>query len=371
LRARIGDGNLEAEAAFEQAIGLNPSNAQAYMWFASLRAAEQRFEDAIGLYHRSMQLDPLGRVPYSNLPTLYAQLGQNEIAIKLLLEAMEIHPDWPTPYQILALQLVGLGRLDEALAWNLAAQEMSDDPSINGNIAVGIYMQFGDHDRAMQQFGDFPADHPLAPLTPGFIAMLDFRFSDALALFRQALEDHPQLPVFVLDVASDVALLADDLELAEKYILQREPRLATDAREQVDRLNVRIVLKLAYIQLRRGDEREANSLLESAMTVVQTMPRLGMFGYGIRDVQIFALMNRKDEAIAAFREAIDMGFRSPIIFDSWLLDVDPFLATIRDDPRFVAMVAELDTLNAPMYQRVLDAEANGSWDALRALAGAK
>jgi TolB-like protein/Tfp pilus assembly protein PilF len=371
LQTRIGTENLEAEAAFEQAIGLNPNNAQAYMWFASLRTSEQRYEDAIGLYHRSMQLDPLGRVPYSNLPTLYAQLGQNEIAIKLLLEAIEIHPDWPTPYQLIALQLAGMGRLDEALAWNLAAQDLSDDPSITGNLAIGIYLQFGDAQRAREQFNTLPDQHPLAPLTPGFIAMLDYRFADALVIFRRVLKENPQLPIFVLGLASDVALLADDLVVAEEYILEREPRLQSDARKQVDRFNVRNVVKLAYIRQRRGDTQEANLLLRAALDVVQSMPRLGMYGFGIRDVQIYALLNRKDEAFAALREAVDSGFRSTIIFDAWLLDSDPLLATIREDKRFSEIAGELEQLNAPMYQQVLVAEENNTWEALMARAGAK
>ena len=89
------------------------------MWFATLRAAEQRFEDSIGLYHRSMQLDPLARVPYSNLPGLYAQQGQNDVALKLWLDAIEIHPEWPNPYQLISVHLFRMGRLDEALAWNV------------------------------------------------------------------------------------------------------------------------------------------------------------------------------------------------------------------------------------------------------------
>ena len=107
---RIGNGNIEAEAAFRRAIELNPNHASAYMWFASLRDGEERDDEAIELFQRSMELDPLGRIPYTNLPTLYAQRGKNDEAIRLWLEAMQIHPEWPIPRQFLALHLAGLGR---------------------------------------------------------------------------------------------------------------------------------------------------------------------------------------------------------------------------------------------------------------------
>ena len=140
--SRIGDENVEAGAAFENAISLNPNHAQAYMWFASLRDAEQRYEDSIALYHRSMQLDPLARIPCANLPTLYAQQGPNDVALKLWLDAIEIHPEWPTPYGYISVHLLGMGRLDEALAWNVAARDLSTDPTFGGNVGVGIYIQF-------------------------------------------------------------------------------------------------------------------------------------------------------------------------------------------------------------------------------------
>ena len=78
-----------------------------------------------------MKLDPLARIPYANLPTLYAQQGQNDVALKLWLDAIEIHPEWPTPFQYISVHLAGLGRVDEALAWNIAAQSLSTDPAVD------------------------------------------------------------------------------------------------------------------------------------------------------------------------------------------------------------------------------------------------
>lgn len=89
---RTGPGLDEAEAALRRAIQINPNNAQAYMWFAAIRTSQERYGDAIELYHQSLRVDPLGRVPYLNLPGLYGLLGQNEDALNSYLEAIEIHP---------------------------------------------------------------------------------------------------------------------------------------------------------------------------------------------------------------------------------------------------------------------------------------
>jgi len=368
-QSRIGNENAEAEAAFEYAIFLNPNHAQAYMWFASLRDSEQRYDEAIGLYHKSMKLDPLARIPYSNLPTLYAQQGQNDVALKLWLDAIEIHPEWPTPFQYIANHLAGLGRVDEALAWNIAAQSLSTDPSLGGNIGVGIYVQLGDFEKAHEILESMPPEHPLAPLNPGFRLLIDGDYEGGHRFFSGLIERSAQLPPYMYNVAADVAILAGDYEAAREYILINSPILARDSELEIDRFTVRDVIKLAFIVLRSGDVAAGTEMLEAALPVVQSLPRLGMFGQGIRDVQIYALLGRKEDALAALRAAVDAGYRSSVVYDNWLLEFDPFLDTIREDDRFTAIVGELETLNAAMRARVTEAEETDNWAALRALAG--
>ena len=117
------------------------------MWFGMLRDGEECDEEAIELLQRSMELDPLGRIPYTNLPSLSAQRGQNDEAIRLWLKAMEIHPEWPIPMEYLAQQLAGLGRLDEAAAWVERAGGLSGDPT-PGLLNVRLFIALGDIERA-------------------------------------------------------------------------------------------------------------------------------------------------------------------------------------------------------------------------------
>jgi TolB-like protein/Tfp pilus assembly protein PilF len=367
-QTRIGTENIEAEAAFEYAISLNPNHARAYMWFASLRANEQRFEDSIALYHRAMRLDPLARIPYSNLPALYAQQGQNDIALKLWLDATEIHPEWPIPYQYIGYHLLRMGRLDEAYAWNRAARDLTTDPA-QGNLGVGIFVQFGDVDKARELMSELPADHPLAALTGGFRLLLDENYEGALEFFRGIIDEGEVAPPFLFTLASEIALQVGDLDTARDYILRRTPILAGDSNLQIDRYTVSQVVKLAFIHQRTGNVIRGNEMLNATLPVVQELPRLGMFGHGILDVQILGLLGRKEDALSALRAAVTAGFRSSIPYNNWLLEDDPFLDSIRDDSRFADIVSELETLNGAMHTRILAAEESGDWATLRALAG--
>ncbi len=126
-------------------------------------------------------------------------------------------------------------------------------------------------------------------------------------------------------------------------------------------------MRYAFILQKLGEKQRAESLLTAGLPVVQSLPRIGMRGHGIRDVQILALQGKSFEALTAMREAIDEGFRGTVLTNGWRLTIDPYLASLRDKPEFQAMVNEIDDAIAVMQNRVARAEATGDWDALRAL----
>lgn len=367
---RLGNQNLDAETAFERALALNPNNASAYMWFAILRDTEQKPDEAIGYYHRSMQLDPLGRVPYNNLPGLYAQRGENDYAIRLWLDAIELHPDWSVPYQLLTGHLAAMGRLDEAIAWQRRALEVSSPSEATGNVGMGIYAEFGDLERAKSVLASRPDDHPFAPFTTAFEFVLDGKFSAASEYLKDLIEREEDLPIPVYGLASDIALLDGDFEAARKFMFVANPVMQLDAELEVDRFTIRDTVKLAYILKKEGATARSNELLNAALPVVQSLPRLGIFGQGVRDAQIYALLGQTEDALGALRQAIDEGYRTSTITDNWVIRIDPYFESLRDDARFAGLLDEIATLNDAMYQRVLDAETSGDWAALTALAGA-
>jgi TolB-like protein/tetratricopeptide (TPR) repeat protein len=368
IQTRIGTENLEAESAFEQALAINPNHARAYMWFGNLRDAEQRADEAIGYYHRSMQLDPLGRVPYNNLPTLYAQRGENEYALRLWLEAINIHPEWPVPYSLVSAHLAGMGRLDEAFAWDRRSLQLSSAADPAGGIAFFVLLQFGDPDRAQALLDDMPAAHPFTPIVPGLRLMVEKNFVAANDFFMDYVEND-EAAQFVYGLASNIALLAGDHDNSRKYMLLQNPILANDADLQIDRFTVRDIVKLAYILKTSGEFARSEALLNAALPVVQRLPRLGLFGQGVRDAQIYALLGQTEDALSALRDAVDAGYRSSIVFDNWVLDDDPYFNELREDTRFEAILAELDSLTGTMYERVIEAQDSGNWKQLTDLAG--
>lgn len=364
---RTGPGREESEAAFLRAIELNPNHPRAYMWFATLRSAEQRYNEAIALFLKALQIDPLGRIPYSNLPGLYAALGRNDDALALNLKAIRIHPEWPTGYQNMAQQLNGLGRLDEAIAWGMRGLELSTDP-LSGMYLFGPYIEFGDFDKARDSMAVVPADHPMYALGHGVDRMLAMDFPGAVESFENVVTNSDNPRQFMFSLIATTALLAGDFEKAREYAELNDPDFAGDADPEIDRVNVADIIRYAFILQELGEKQRSESLLEAALPVVRSLPRVGLAGHGIRDVQILALQGKPFEALTAMREAIDEGFRGTVATNGWPMSIDPYLDSLRDRPEYQAMTNEIDDAVALMQERLARAEATGNWEVLRALA---
>jgi len=87
------DGDWErAEAEFQRAIALNPSNLRAHRYYGLLLMSQQRFDEAKEVLREAMRLDPSGDVRYS-LAWADASSGDYDGAIRLADEALTVQSD--------------------------------------------------------------------------------------------------------------------------------------------------------------------------------------------------------------------------------------------------------------------------------------
>jgi hypothetical protein len=143
------------------------------------------------------------------------------------------------------------------------------------------------------------------------------------------------------------------------------PELLNEGDPTVDGSYWWVAIDLALISSKAGDQGHADLLLNRSLGHIQTLPRLGSYGYEIADVRIHALRGDKQKALSALRQAIDEGWR-----DSWWyhLKYDPTLESLHGEPEFQAMVAEIEADMAAQLERVREMERSGELELIPELA---
>ncbi len=363
----IGTGNIEAAEDYRRAIALSPSLADAYVWFASLRESENDTDAAIELLTKALRTDPLSRIPYVNLPSFYAAEGRNDETIRLLLKASQLFEDWSTPYGYMSNHMQKLGRLDESIAWGLRDMALSEDPMAGGNL-IAIYQEFGNEEAVTAFVQNFPEDHPLYPLGKSYWYFISREYDAALEELQGMTEltSIPKDPFMGLVVTT--AMITGEFDLAHDYLTESNPLLVADTEFVVNRKNLWAAVMLAFVEQKRGRMDKARLLLDQAEIVVETVPRLGMHGHGIKDVHILTMQGRPNMAIERLSDAVDAGYVSGPAFDAWPFDIDPIIEPLRADPRFAEIEKRIQDRIEIMRRSVEEAEASGNWSPLLARA---
>jgi hypothetical protein len=99
-------------------------------------------------------------------------------------------------------------------------------------------------------------------------------------------------------------------------------------------------IDLALLLQHTGQDDQANELLNRSEVFMRKIPRKGIWGSGISDVANFALRGDSVMALTKLREAERAGWRGP--FWRYHCDFDPNLASIRDEPEFKAVFADIE-----------------------------
>jgi hypothetical protein len=141
----------------------------------------------------------------------------------------------------------------------------------------------------------------------------------------------------------------------------RNPELLNSDVQEVNNWNYRSAIDFALVLFKTGEQAQADLLLNRSLQYIQTLPRLGDAGYGIADVEIYALQGNKQKALWALRQAIDEGWR---ILWWYLLKHDPNLESLHDEPEYQAMVAEIEADMAVQLERVREMERNGELEVI-------
>ncbi len=358
-----------AEIAFQHALALNPNSAAANLLYGDLLGLYLgRYEESLALRRKAVELDPLSLETVPRLGDCLEWVGRFDESLAWYQRSIEIDPGFAWGYQLIGDHHWRVsGRLDEAVAWY--AKGVALDPGTPSSLADfgWLYLDLGDPDRAaywIQRSLDLSPNAFSPNASMQALAMYQGDEAAAEAHGRKAFAVWPfegSVLMFLRDQAVRAGRYAEARALYEEYF----PELLSERDPKVDNRNYRAAIDLALILSRTGDQERATLLLDRSLQQIQSRPRLGTFGYGIADVQVYALRGEKQKALASLRQAIDEGWRA----GWWWWLRKPDLDLLQQEPEFQARVAEIEADVAEQLARVRDMERNGELAPIPEVAG--
>jgi TolB-like protein/Tfp pilus assembly protein PilF len=328
-----------SEQMLRRAISLNPNYAPAQHWLSMTLSDLGRRDEALVTAERAAMLDPLSAIINNWVGVARSSVGRFDDALAAYRHAIEIDPEMAIAYYNIGdLHEWRFGRFDTALAWYKKAAGL--DPGNPSYVAVLAltYWNLGDDaeagrwlDQALTTGEEIGFTHYVATLI--FLARGDTKSAQSHA--RRAAE---QDPLYVYLVRDD-DLRRGDYTAARARYAKAYPHLLAPELPPFTERDASAAIDLAGVLMRTGENARAEVLLNRSQTYLRTIPRMGPWGYGIWDVEIHALRRDTAAALAKLREAERAGWRS-----GWRYyrDLDPALASIRDEPEFKAVFADIE-----------------------------
>jgi TolB-like protein/Flp pilus assembly protein TadD len=331
-----------AEQLYRRAIELNPNNATAWQWLGMLLSMRLRFDESRRSLEKAASLDPLSTGIRMNLGSTLELQGRLPEAENEYRRAIEVDPLAPTPHQWLGeLTAYTVNRFADAIPLIQKAEALDlRNPQFPVSLTQ-VFLDLGDESRAFATIEQAVERRPEAWQVQSALAALErFRLDGAGAVRRaeRSLALYPRNPT-ALGILRDADLQNGRHERALARYKKAYPELFLQGAPRLHRMNNVIAVDLALVLQKRGDIARAKILLESAAQAIAKLPRLGIDGFGIRDAQIHALRGDKAKALAALREAEKAGWRLGWRYHQTL---DPALASIRNDPAFKAVFADIE-----------------------------
>lgn len=326
-----------SETALDRALALNPSQSDALNWRANNLATAGRLREQLAARRRLAELDPLNLANLGNQALVLMQSGEPDEAVAVAQRLQRGFPDSPEGFIREAEVLAAAGRLAEASA--PASQALALAPEdITVQALVGqIYYVLGDYARVRA----LPAARHHGP------ALLDLgRIDEAVTAARERAAAAPDDFFAAYFRLRTLSLAGRHAEVLATYQERWGDLAGLEAGFGFDGGTGELA-PIAAAQRALGQHEALAETVQRWGERLAFLREQGHADSGFRFIEAshLALAGERDQALAALAEAIDLGYRDP------LLGIDPAFAALREDPAFQAQVVRnIDLINAERAQ---------------------
>jgi eukaryotic-like serine/threonine-protein kinase len=344
--------NVSRAELLGQAIRMDPGFAAAFAqlgrnhMFRSV-AGERAYTDSGFIAARkAIALDPELADGWFALGDLQSVVLKLSDARRSYLKALELNPSHGGAMADLANVYVALGRFDEALDWALRNQQLNPDNQ-HGPYHVALPLIQLDDDSVTARFLlDAERRMPTELRVQGMLTWLDMRRGSNRAALERARRlvrnepDNTEGPPILAELAVVVGD-ADAGRLIEP-LARQDPKAAGQMFPESLRSLYALTLH------RQGDTRRAAELWRESDAAARRNLEAGAEGYAAP--MELAAINAIEGHTNAALEWLERGYRAGWK-DARLLGLDPFFASVRREPRYLALATAMTQDVAEMRKR--------------------
>ena len=325
-----------------RALELYPNYATGHQWYGEFLQRTGQGEAALAHLQIAVRIDPLSPIINHTLAYQLRHVGRFTEAETRFKKAIEVDPYFARAYHGLAvLYFSDLGRLDDAAINAHKACRLNPRNATNFALLAHILLHLGDYDAAERWLNEAirlnPADWSTNRVR-STMALSRGRRAEAAEIARVMLSGNPRQSWFVSLLSDNYVRpgrVADALSLFETGY----PELMTESGPEVTQDNAVMAIVLARLYQETGEIERANELLERAQEVYIASRKVVRNIRNLVDVRLYAVMGEKEKALDALRSAINSGWR---YLHFYYFGGEITLDSIRDEPEFVAMAAEVN-----------------------------
>ncbi|MGH8137668.1 MAG: tetratricopeptide repeat protein [Steroidobacteraceae bacterium] len=347
----------EAISDLKKAVALRPNYAEALIRLGGAYEYRAQPREALAAYREAAELDPLHVVLHIRRCLVQQNLGHYDDAAKACARATELQPGNPNPYWTTGLLALSQGSLDGAIdGYRKALAKAPWRTDLLSQLGW-LLLDVGLPEEARKAFDTSLAQQGADPVYLGleraqfFVATgspgdLDHYLKGIDLSSTQ--EAQPLLYAALLELVADNAPQSRNLVTRAASSIHGDDRLLFQNVWET-RWGRAPEVVLALTARAAGDTEGAERYLSQLDRWLEFVVREGHVWAGERYLRAStaALRNDRTRALRALEDAVGLGWRR-----SWWLRADPAFRSLRDDPRFVALLGRIDALNAPVRAHI-------------------
>jgi TolB-like protein/DNA-binding winged helix-turn-helix (wHTH) protein/thioredoxin-like negative regulator of GroEL len=347
----------EAIAALKRAIAINSNYGEAYLRLGYAYESSGELKASLEAFDQVAVLDPLNTGLHVRRCLVLQLVRRFADAKRACDRGFELQPDIPNALWAMALMHMARGELDLAVErYQAALQRGPTRVDIRIHLMV-VYLDLGMVDAAVRELATVRKYVTTAQLDLIEARILLARNEVARARrLVAAINIEPDALAERAD-AGWLALAAGDEALAHNWSPVTPPLVGDEAAGLMPHIYDTIwslcgMCSRALLEAVQGDQENA---ARHRTVMLEWFDRLGSQGgewHGMRYLRGVLLAQEGDHE-AAFRElqrAVELGWRH-----GWLLRIDPSLAPLRGDPRFIALEQRVEAETRLLREKVIAA----------------